>query len=462
MKGIKRIGSALLTLTLCLSVFSGCSSGNGTASSQQPAAASGASQGSAGSTASAADNGDTIKIGVITYMSSARSATMGFFQIGWETAANEINAKGGIDGKKVEFVLGDPANDASLVPQRLTDMKSKGCVACIFAAGDDLAPAAAEWATANKFPITLESNTSTEITIKHFSKYAFNCGLNAWSFAKILAKAAVGDAKKKNFVFCGTDGAATIDAEKLLLLEGQKIDPSFKELNSYRVSSDDSQFSNIISTIASTKPDMVLQQGGGPTFVAFAKQGLMFNLFKVSDIYNDFVTDTSTNSSLASSGNFPYGHTRGVFLLPFWDNSKMDGTLQAFCKDSMDNPITKQNKYVAPSDAGLSCYRCCEAILLAIQDCVKNGKDYKDSEVLTEAIRNVKWSDSTGEHTFRALDNQLTFDVYYGTSTKDGSQDYGGSPVATDITTYTADQVLPTEDEMKSYAKTLGVTDRFS
>ncbi len=464
MKSIKKVGSALLALALCLGTFSGCS-GTGAASSQ-PAAASSASQSAAASgttsTAGTAGSGNSIKIGVITYMSSTRAATMGFFQIGWETAANEINAKGGIDGKKVEFVLGDPANDASLVPQRLTDMKSKGCVAAIFAAGDDLAPAAVEWANTNKFPIALESNTSTEITLKHYSKYAFNCGLNAWSFAKILAKAAVGDAKKKNFVFCGTDGAATIDAEKLLLLEGKKIDPSFSELNSYRVSSDDSQFSNIISTIASSKPDMVLQQGGGPTFVAFAKQGLMFNLFKVSDIYNDFVTDTSTNSGLAASGNFPYGNTHGVFLLPFWDNSKMDTAMQAFCKDYMDSQISKQNKYSAPSDAGLSCYRCAESIILGVQNCIKDGKDYKDSEVLTSAISSVNWSDSTGKHVFRPLDNQLTFDVYYGTSTKDGSEAYGGCPVAKDIKTYTADQVLPTEDEMKSYAKTLGVTGRFN
>lgn len=461
MKSIKKAGSALLALALCLGTFSGCHSGTGTASSQQPTASTGVSQPASGTT-SAADGGNSIKIGVITYMSSTRAATMGFFQIGWETAANEINAKGGIDGKKIEFVLGDPANDASLVPQRLTDMKSKGCVASIFAAGDDLAPAAVEWANTNKFPITLESNTSTEITLKHFSKYAYNCGLNAWSFAKILAKAAVGDAKKKNFVFCGTDGAATIDAEKLLLLEGKKIDPSFKELNSYRVSSDDSQFSNIISTIASTKPDMVLQQGGGPTFVAFAKQGLMFNLFNVTDIYNDFVTDTSTNSGLAASGNFPYGHTHGVFLLPFWDNRKMDTAMQTFCKDYMNSPISKQNKYTAPSDAGLSCYRCAEAIILGIQDCIKTGKDYKNSEVLSSAISSVSWSDSTGKHVFRPLDNQLTFDVYYGTSTKDGSQAYDGSPVAQNIKTYSADQVLPSEDEMKDYAKALGVTGRFS
>jgi ABC-type branched-subunit amino acid transport system substrate-binding protein len=472
LKKLKSIFVLVLALVLVAGMLSGCAakpatpspsasaSTSASASASAPASSSPSASASVSASAPAAA-GDTIKIGVLTYLSSARSATLGFFQIGWEVAGAQINKAGGIGGKQVEFILFDPANDAAQVPQRLTDAKSQGCVAAIFACGDDLAPAAATWADQNKFPVAIMSNTSTEITIKHFSKYAFNCGLNAWSFAKVLALAAVKDDGKKNFIFCGTDGAATIDAENLLLLEGQKINPDFKDLNSYRVNADDSQFSTIISSIAAAKPDMVLQQGGGPTFVAFAQQGNMFGLFKVTDVYNDFVVDTSTNSSLAASGAYPYGKTHGIFLVPFWDNSMMDSQMQAFCKDYMANQIAVDSKYVAPADAGLSCYRCAMAIFTGLQDCVKNGKDYTNSDVLADAIKNMSWSDSTGTHKFRDLDNQLTFDIYYGTSTKDGSEAYQGNPVATDIKTYSVDQVLPTEQEMKDYAAKLGVTNRF-
>lgn len=408
-----------------------------------------------------ANSDETIKIGVLTYLSSARSATLGFFQIGWEAAAEEINNAGGIDGKKIEFLLYDPQNDAALVSQRLTEAKNDGCVAALFAVGDDLAPAAAEWAEKNHFPVAIQANTSTEITLKHFSKYCFNVGPNAWAFAKMLAKAAVGEEGKKNFVFCGTDGAATIDAENLLILEGKKINPDFECLASYRVSSDDSEFSNIISSIASTAPDMVLQQGGGPTFVAFAQQGLMFGLFDVSDVYNDFVVDTSTNSALAEAGQYPYGHTKGMFLLNFWEEEKMDDTIKQFCKYYMDNELSKSSGYVAPADAGLSCYRGIKAIACGLKACVEAGTDYHDSEVLTKAIMGAKWSDSTGEHFFRDLDNQLTFDYYYGVSSEEGSEAYNGNPTAANVITYKADQVLPTEDEMRAYAKDLGITDRF-
>ena len=457
---MKKMASLFLAGTMALSLAA-CGGSTASSSAAESTATPASTAESTEQTTADASDSDTIKIGVLTYMSSARSATMGFFQVGWEAAGEEINNAGGIGGKKIEFKLYDPQNDAAQVPQRLTEAKNDGCVAVVFAVGDDLAPTAAEWAEQNQFPVVAESNTSTEISIKHFSKYFFNAGPNAWSFAKVLANAAVKNEGKKNFVFCGTDGAATIDAENLLLLEGQKIDPDFSCLASYRVSSDDSQFSNIISSIASTAPDMVLQQGGGPTFVAFAQQGLMFGLFDNSDVYNDFVVDTSTNSSLAEAGQFPYGHTKGMYLLNFWDESQMDENIKGFCDNYMNNPISQENGYVAPSDAGLSCYRCVKSIVLGAQSCVDAGTDYTAPQTLTDAIAQISWTDSTGEHHYRELDNQLTFDYYYGVSTQEGSEAYNNSPIATDIVTYTADEVLPTEEEMKAYAETLGVTDRF-
>lgn len=453
---MKKLLATFLAGALTLSLVACSNAGSGSTAAPAESAASATS-----TTTAETSDGDTIKIGVLAYMSSARAATMAFFQIGWEAGIEEINENGGINGKQVEAVLYDPGNDAAQVSQRLTEAKNDGCVAVLFAVGDDLAPTAAEWAEENHFPVVFQSNTSTEMTIRHFSEYCYNVGPNSWAFAKVLADAAVNKEGKENFVFCGTDGAATIDAENLLILEGQKINPDFECLASYRVSSDDSQFSNIISTIASMEPDMVLQQGGGPTFVAFAQQGLMFGLFDVSDVYNDFVVDTSTNSSLAETGQFPYGHTKGLFFLNFWDESQMDETIKGFCDRYMANELCQSNGYVAPADAGLHCYRAIKAIGLGLQACADAGTDYTDPEVLSSAIANISWTDSTGEHHFRELDNQLTFDYYYGVSTEEGSDAFGGSPLATDIVTYTADEVLPTQEEMEAYAETLGVTDRF-
>lgn len=135
----------------------------------------------------AADSAETIKIGVIAYGSAAaRASILGYFMNGWEVAAEQVNAAGGIDGKQIEIKVYDPENDASMIGQRCTDAKNDGCVAIVFAYGDDMAPAAGQWALTNHFPVMMMPNTSTEVTIKNWSDYAFNCGLNAWSFAKVL------------------------------------------------------------------------------------------------------------------------------------------------------------------------------------------------------------------------------------------------------------------------------------
>ena len=313
----------------------------------------------------AADSAETIKIGVIAYGSAAaRASILGYFMNGWEVAAEQVNAAGGIDGKQIEIKVYDPENDASMIGQRCTDAKNDGCVAIVFAYGDDMAPAAGQWALTNHFPVMMMPNTSTEVTIKNWSDYAFNCGLNAWSFAKVLAKAAVQDEGKKNFVFCGTDGAATIDAENLFLLEGQKIDPKFELLASYRVAESDSEFSNIIASVAATSPDMVMQQGGGPSFVGWVQQASMFNLFAVSDVYNDFVVDSASNTPLVEANAFPYGKTHGIFLLPYWDKDAMDEETQLFYDSYMNTELAKENGFIGPSDWGLSCYRCMKAALL--------------------------------------------------------------------------------------------------
>lgn len=455
---MKKLISMLLALSMIMAL-AGCSSSQPSGNSQPPNTQT--SNAPAPSTP-ADDNktgGDTIKIGVIAYGSAAsRASILGYFMNGWEVAADQVNASGGIDGKQIEIKVYDPENDASMIGQRCTDAKSDGCVAIVFAYGDDMAPAAGKWAQENHFPVMMMPNTSTEVTLKNWSDYAFNCGLNAWSFAKVLAQAAVGDDGMKNFVFCGTDGAATVDAEKLFLLEGQKINPNFELLASYRVSESDSEFSNIIASVAAAGPDMVMQQGGGPSFVSWIQQAQMFNLFENSDVYNDFVVDSASNTPLLETGNFPYGKTHGIFLLPYWDKSAMDAEMTQFYQDYMSTQTAVENNFVGPSDWGLSCYRCMKAALLGIQDCAAAGADYTDSEVLTTYIKNISWTDCTGTHQFRDLDNQLTFNVYYGTT----EQDSGWvEPIANNYKTYTAEQCLPNEQEMKDYAAALGVTGRF-
>jgi hypothetical protein len=286
-------------------------------------------------------------------------------------------------------------------------------------------------------------------------------GKNAWGFAKILALHCVGEEKLKNFVFIGTDGAATIDAENFLIYEGQKIDPEFKMLASYRINFNDTEFSNIIASASTLAPEMILQQGGGPNFVSYCQQASLFNMFDYCDVYNDLVTDASTNQPLIEGDEFPYGKTHGVFLCPFWDIDNVDADLQNWFKLFYETETAKTNNYYA-ADNTVSLYYIWTCIRMAIESCVADGKDYTDPQTMTDAIAAVEFSDTLGDHGFRTgLDNQWKTNMFYGTSAQ--SDDFPGVAICPDYETFTADEYLPTQAEMKDWATSHGYsTARFN
>ena len=91
----------------------------------------------------------------------------------------------------------------------------------------------------------------------------------------------------------------------------------------------------------------------------------------------------------------------------------------------------------------------------AVESCASAGTDYRDSQVLTEAISAVKYSDCNGDHYFRTgVDNQFVTNLYYGTSKFD--ENYPEVVVCENIETFSGDEYLPSADEMKAWAQTQG------
>ena len=458
MKKFVKIVSLLLALVMCVGLAACADAGTAsTGEAKEDKAASSAKEGSGTGRdvgleqpEAAKDLEGTFEVGVVCALSSTHAATNGWLMASLEATQAYVNGNGGIDGKKLIYTLYDPESDASTLKQRLTDIKNSGAVFAIAGVNDALAPAAAQWAAENEYPVFVTSNTSTQNTLGNYSDYAFMMGKNAWGFGKILALHCVGQEGKKNFVFVGTDGAATIDAENFLLYEGKKIDPEFEILGSFRINFNDTEFSNIIAAATALNPQMVLQQGGGPNFVSFCQQASLFGLFDFCDVYNDLVTDASTNQPLIEGDEFPYGKTHGITTLPFWDIKNMDEDLQYFYKLWSETKIATDNGYLV-SEHALNYYNIMKCMLMAVDDCVKNGQDYTDPKLLSAAISRVKWTDYNGDHYFRTgIDNQFASNLYYGTSAQ--SDEYPGVAICgDDWETYTSEQFLPSAEEMAAW-----------
>lgn len=446
---MKKAISLFMAVVLMLGILAGCSSSTQDTPETTKAPTQNETPATTADTTPAGGEEEVLEIGIVCPLSSTHAATNGWLTSAFETAAKIINEeRGGIVGRKVHYSLYDPESDSATLKQRLTDIKNSGAICALAVVNDALAPAAAQWASENSFPVFLTANTSTQVTLGNYSDYAFSVGKNAWGFAKVLALHCVGEEGKKNFCFVGTDGAATIDAENFLIYEGQKIDPEFEMLASYRIGFNDTEFSNVIAAATSKQPEMILQQGGGPNFVAFCQQASLFGLFDYCDVYNDLVTDASTNQPLIEGNEFPYGHTNGIFNLPFWDKDLITGDLAHFIEVWNTTDFAKEGWLFA--DNSMLQYYIWTALEQAVTNIINSGADVHDPETVAKAIAEVSWTDCLGEHHFRVgLDNQLTVPMFFGTSAQ--SDEWPGVAICEEYDAYEADEYLPTAEEMKAW-----------
>lgn len=399
----------------------------------------------------------TVKIGYTSYLSGALAAYMVWSRAGVNMAVQEFNEAGGINGKQIELVTKDLGGaDVATAMGRLDEMKEEGCVAIMTTTTTN----AAQWSSENHLPVILTNNISTEETIINYNDYTFFVGLNAWGVSKMIANETVAKQGFKSFSYIGVDQACTVDAENLLIYEGEKLDPEFHIVDSYRMNYDDDKYSTIVATVmaANEQPDFILQQGGGATFSGLVNQGNMYNMYERYDIYTDLTVEASAVDSLVETNSYPFGHIHGISILQWWDldNPDVAAWIDKYHKVSED----VIGERLEPSDSALYCYLGMKSLLSAIKACDDAGKDYTDPDVLADALCQTKFSDFQGEHTFRDFDHVLTYDAYYVTGV-DGGEEFDGRPIGGDAVKYAPDEWLPAYEDMVIYAKQLGYPNRF-
>jgi branched-chain amino acid transport system substrate-binding protein len=432
----KQIAAISIGVLLCI-VLAGCTKASeGTTAGSSPAVTQ--SQTPSGST-------DTIKIGILTDVSSPAAATVKWGTAGGELAKNEINAAGGINGRQIELVYRDTATDSANVAQKATELKAAGVVAILGPKSDGEAPAGAQWAENNKFPMVTPSTISTRVTIQNASKYFFACGFNAWAIGRINAKQVEKQGFKSAF-FIGNDGGAPADTRDFFFIDAVKYNRQFQNLGSNQVGNSSTEFSNIISSIVGKKPDMLIGGIAGPNFVSLVQQGNQFGLFDVCDYYGWYTTDSSNTSALGD--NYPYGHVHGVVLWPFWMD-EIPGSTKLEADYIQAGKL--RNEDVLPSDMGYAWYHGIKAII----ESLKITSDWSP-EGITEALTKVSFSTPYGDNIhFRDFDHVLVAPYFYVTADKDTSGKRK-IPIGTNVVKY-GEEALPTKEEMEDYATKNGL-----
>lgn len=421
---MKKTIALVLALCFALATFSAC----GTSSQADPSAPPSSA------------TGDTVKIGVLTDRSSAAAATVTWAEAGAELAVKEYNEAGGINGKKIELVYRDTASDSANVAQKATELVGEGVVAILGPKSDGEAPTGAQWAETNKFPMVTPCTMNSRVTIENASRYMFSCGFNAWAIANMNAEYAA-DQGYTSAYFIGNDGGASGDSRDFFY---KKLGGSFANLGSSQVSSNATEFSNIISSVVGKKPDVIIGAVAGPNFVSLVNQGQQFGLWDQADYLGWYTCDSTNTSSLADAGNYPYGKVHGVDLWPFW-------------MDEIEGNAEIVDQYcelagIQPSDMGYTWYIGIKAICEAL----KTTDDWS-AEGVTKALETVRFDTLYGKNIgFRDFDHVMNHAYYYVTAVEDTTGKWT-IPVGDVYKVFMAEEVLPTKEEMQAYAKEMGI-----
>ncbi|MGX7744874.1 ABC transporter substrate-binding protein [Rhodopseudomonas parapalustris] len=344
---------------------------------------------------------DPIKIGVIAEAQAIAGASI---PQAAQLAADEINAKGGIDGRKIEIVSYDnhssSADSVRAFQRAVNEDKVNAVIASYIS---EVVLALMPWASRLKTPFVTPGAASNEITKaihKDYekNKYTFHGYLTSGELAQSVCDAAkdlLVDARHmKSAVIMSEDAAWT----KPLDVGYQECLPKIglKVLDHIRFSPDTTDFTPIFNKIEGSKPDVIItgvsHVGVQPT-VQWKNQQVPIPMFGISSQATNETFGKDTNN--ASDGVLYQGVSGpGVAVtpksVPFAENFKK-----------------KYGNY--PSYAGYTAYD--EVYYIA--EAVKRAGS-TDGDKLVEALEKTDYEGTIGRVQFYGKDDPFTHGLKYG------------------------------------------------
>ncbi|MCK1335532.1 ABC transporter substrate-binding protein [Bradyrhizobium sp. 38] len=344
---------------------------------------------------------DPIKIGVIAEAQAIAGASI---PQAAQLAADEINANGGVDGRKIEIIGYDnhssSADSVRAFQRAVNEDKVQVVIASYIS---EVVLALEPWASRLKTPFVTPGAASNEISKSvhadyEKNKYTFHGYLTSAALALSVCDGAkdllVDKMHMKTAVIMSEDAAWTkpldVGYEECLPKIGLKV------LDHIRFSPDTTDFTPIFNKIEGSKPDVIItgisHVGVQPT-VQWKNQQVPIPMFGISSQATNETFGKDTNQ--AAEGVLYQGVSGpGVAVTP-----KSVPFAEAFKK--------KFGNY--PSYAGYTSYD--EVYYIA--DAVKRAGS-TDADKLVDALEKTDWEGTIGRVQFYGKDDPFTHSIKYG------------------------------------------------
>lgn len=346
---------------------------------------------------------DEIKIGEINSYSALPSFTEPYRK-GWQLAVEEINAAGGIDGKKLVVISkddnGKPADAVTAANELVASDKVVMLTGTFFS---HIGLAVSDFAKQKKIFFLAAEPLTDAITMSKGNRYTFRLRPSNYMQAAMLAEEAAKLPAKRwatvapNYEY----GQSAVGVFKALL---SKKRPDIQWVGEQWPPLGKIDAGPVVQALAATNPEAILNVEFGPDLVKFVREGNTRGLFKGRSVVSFLTGEPEYLDPLKDET--PAGWI--VTGYPWYDikTPAHDKFLKAYQAKYKDYPRLG-------SVVGYGTMKAAAAILAKA--------DSTDTNKLIAAAEGIKVESPFGEITFRKIDHQSTLGAFVGkTAVKDG------------------------------------------
>lgn len=342
-----------------------------------------------------------IRIGLTTDL-TGMSATYARSNInGVELAIEQINASGGLLGRKVELLVRDSQLKPDLGASHTRDLILRENVDLLIG---PLSSAVALTVSASakqykKVVLMVQPNTSRLVT-EAFHPYIFTIVPSTVMETRAMAEAIGPQFKRIAFIGADYEGARQLlKAFKEWL---PKVNPSSQVIAEAWPKLGEPDYSSYITSLMASKPDVVFSALWGADLIGFFKQARPYGVFEKTRVASLLFVD-----DLKALGQDMPDGVIGQMRAPFF---AIEGDRDRVAK-FVEQYRAKYNDY--PPDWAVMGYEGMQILAQAIQ---KAGT--LDSDALSKATQQVRYEGLRGTITFRTLDHQGSVGSFIGTTVK--------------------------------------------
>ena len=370
-----------------------------------------------------------VKIALITDSSGA-VASFGKANInGVRLAVDELNADGGVAGRKVQLITRDSKATPETGVQLTRDAILRDKVSAIFGpVSSGVAVAMTDVAERFKTPIFFHTANTQALTGENFHKYAFQVTPNTTMEGRANA-IDLAETEYRRWAIIAPDyefGHAQSEAfeEKL-----KELNPDAKVVKRVFPELGETDQTPFITSVLAAKPDAVYGALFAGDLLAFTKQAKPLGFFD-----RTFFTSLYDTDALSALGKGSPIGVRGYSRAPFFaiDSPSIDD----FVKRYRD----RFNAY--PSDWAIMAY---DAVKLWAQGVEES--EGVDADGVVEALEGASFESLRGEVTIREVDHQASVPVFSGEVAPD---DEVGFPTYENPKSIPGDEVWLSEDEVRA------------